>query len=196
MPSTGRLSADVFEELLLRGSEIWRDFTARRSGSFTRVIPADHRDARVALEEQRSRASSFLELGSGTGVITILADLLGFDAYGIEIEPRLVEASKDLAERFGSGATFVEGSFVPLEFRDEIELLDADFLTVSEGNDAYGELGLTIADFDLVYGYPWPGEEDWLAELVHREAGPTTSLMTYSVTDGFQVSPARRALRS
>ena len=133
MPSAGRLSEDVFEELLLLGSEIWRDFTARRGGVFTLVIPADHRDARVALEEQCTRASTFLELGSGPGVITILADLLGFDAYGIEIEPKLVEASRDLAERLGSGATFVEGSFVPLEFRDEIELLDADFLTVSEG---------------------------------------------------------------
>ncbi len=80
-----------------------------------------------------------------------------------------------------------------MEFRDEIELLSADFLTISEGLDAYEQLGLTIADFDLVYGYPWPGEEDWLAELVHREAGPTTSLMMYSVTDGFRVTPARGA---
>lgn len=191
MTSAGRLSEEVFEELLLRGSEIWRDFTASRGGRFTLVIPADQRDARAALEEQSACASSFLELGSGAGVITILADLLGFDAYGIEIEPGLVEASQDLAEHLGSGATFVEGSFVPVEFRDEVELLSGDFVTVSEGADAYDELGLTLRDFDLVYGYPWPGEEDWMVELVRREAGPDTSLMMYSVADGFQVTPAR-----
>ena len=36
------------------------------------------------------RAVSFLEWGSGTGVITIMADMLGFEAYGIEINPALV----------------------------------------------------------------------------------------------------------
>jgi hypothetical protein len=39
-------------------------------------------------------------------VITILADLLGFEAHGIELDPRLVEVAPSLARRHGSRARF------------------------------------------------------------------------------------------
>jgi predicted RNA methylase len=174
------------DDLLLDGARAWRDFLASHQDRYHRFIPADQRDAFVALRDLRNRAHSFLELGSGTGVITIMADLLGFDACGIEIDAELVTTSRDLCESYESHATFVEGSFVPVEYRDEISLLDADFLTVTEGADAYEELGRDIADFDVVYAYPWPGEEDWMEELVRRQAGTHTSLLTYSVREGFQ----------
>ncbi len=176
------------DELLAAADVGWRDFRSARGERFHGFIPADPRDAWEALIRERSTSASFLELGAGMGVIAILADWLGYDAWGIEIVPELVTASRDLAERFDSGARFIEGSFVPPAFRDEIELLSADFLTLTEGADAYDEMGMSLADFDLVYAYPWPGEEDWLAELVRREAGPHTRLLTYSVSDGFVVA--------
>jgi hypothetical protein len=175
------------DEVLRLGAEAWRDFCAERAGEFHRVIPADHALAIEVLREQRAHANTFLELGSATGVIAILADLLGFEAYGVEIEPTLVEVAERLAEEVGSGATFVEGSFVPTEYRDEVDLLESEYLTPTEGADAYGEMGLEIADFDLVYAYPWPGEEDWLIEMVRRFGGPRTSLMIYTVRDGFEI---------
>lgn len=175
------------DEILRLGSEAWRDFCAERSGEFHRVIPADHALAIDVLRDLRERNNTFLELGSATGVITILADLLGYEAYGIEIEPSLVETAERLAEEVGSGAQFVEGSFVPPSYRDEVDLLESDYLTPTEGLDAYDEMGLEIADFDLVYAYPWPGEEDWLVEMVRRFGGPRTTLMIYTVRDGFEV---------
>lgn len=175
------------EETLRLGAEAWRDFCAERAGEFHRVIPADHALAIDVLNDLRDTNNTFLELGSATGVITILADLLGFEAYGIEIEPSLVETAERLAEEVGSGAHFVEGSFVPPSYRDEVDLLESDYLTPTEGLDAYGEMGLEIADFDLVYAYPWPGEEDWLVEMVRRFGGPRTTLMIYTVRDGFEV---------
>lgn len=174
-------------DLLREGHALWRDYCQSRASEFHRVIPADQAAAVDALAAQRPHAHTFLELGSATGVITILADLLGYEAYGIEIEPDLVRAAEDLAARTGSSATFVEGSFVPPDYRDEVHLLESDYLTPVEGADAYDELGLDLADFDLVYAYPWPGEEDWLIELVTRYGGPRTRLMIYTVRDGFEV---------
>lgn len=184
------LAPAVLEHLLRAGAEAWRDFSQAHGGTFHRFIPADYRAAHDLLVRERARSTSFLELGSGFGVVTILADLLGYDAYGIELEPELVDVSTALAEDFESAATFVEGTFVPAAYREEVELLDADFLavTATEGADAYAELGLDLADFDLVYVYPWPGEEQWAAELVARHGGAQTRLMTYSFREGFQVS--------
>lgn len=179
------LDDEMFEELRRQGTLAWSEFSGRRGGAFHRFIPADYDLARHHLHELRGLSNSFVELGSGVGVITILADLLGFDAYGIEIEPELIDVSLDLAEDLHSRATFTEGSFVPQAYRDEIELLSGDFHTVTEGADAYEELGLELADFDLVYAYPWPGEEDWIHELVRRHASPSTLFTTYSSVEGF-----------
>ena len=176
-----------FDDVLRRAMELWHDFCASRDSEFHRVIPADLPSAIEMLQEQRQYGHTFLELGSATGAITILADLIGFEAYGIEIEPALVEVAERFAHEVGSGATFVEGSFVPKEYRDEVSLLEADYMTPTEGADAYAEMGLEIADFDLVYVYPWPGEEEWLIEMLRRFGGERTRLMVYTVRDGYEI---------
>ena len=187
---TGRdrtLTDEVLETLVRDGEVLFDRFTGTSDPAFTNLILADPYGARETLHDLRSRGRSFLELGSGLGIITIIADLLGYDAYGIEIEPRLVDASYRLAESCGSTATFIEGSFVPPGFQEEVDLLDAGAFTVTDGADAYEEMGMTIADFDLVYAYPWPDETEWLHALFHRYAGPAGALLTYSVRDGFEL---------
>src|SRR5438128_1871937 len=42
----------------------------------------------------------FCEWGSGFGVVTCLAAMLDYDAYGIEIEVELVESARQLADDF------------------------------------------------------------------------------------------------
>ena len=120
-----------------------------------------------------------------------MADLLGFEAYGIEIEPWLVDRSIELADQFGSAAIFAEGTFVPLAYQDEIEHLSGDYLTPTNGSYAFDELGLELSDFDLVFAYPWPGDEDWLGELIRRHARADTILLTYDASEGFQVSQTK-----
>lgn len=181
------LTDEVLAAVIRDSAELWEEFRLRRGGNFSHLIPADLAGAASALRDLRPRADSFLELGSGVGSITILADLLGFDAHGIEIEPELIETSRDLAERFGAEPGFAEGSFVPPAYREDLEHQSADFLTLTEGADAYAELGLGLADFDLVYGYPWPGEEDWMREMLHRHGGPDALFLTYSARDGFDL---------
>ena len=173
--------------LIQEGMETWEGFRAQASRRHHLVIPCDYAGAYEALRRLPTHASSFLELGSATGVVTVLADLLGFEAYGIELEPWLVERSIELAQRFESRAVFAEGSFVPEGYRDAVEHLPADFLTPTGGACAYDELGLEFDDFDLFYAYPWPGEEDWLQELVRRHARPGALLLTYDVREGYQL---------
>ncbi len=183
---TPEVPEETLANLIREGSVIRQEFSDLASDRHHLFIPCDHRGAYEVLRELRSRALTFVELGSGAGVVTILADLLGFEAYGIEIEPWLVERSVELAETHGSGATFAEGTFVPPDYQDEIELLSADFLTPTGGAHAFDELGLELSDFDVVFAYPWPGDEDWLEELLRRHARPGAILLTYDVCDGFR----------
>lgn len=189
-----RCTDEVFERLLQRSDAEWEAFSQRRP-AFQRFIQADLRLAREALIEARDAAGGlglrFVELGSGVGSIAILADLLGFDSYGIEVDSELFETSLALSEEFGSKVELVEGSFVPPEFMDSVEHFDDEFPTPIDGADAYAELGLQLADFDVIYLYPWPGEEEWYAELLERFAGTHAKQLTYSHKEGFRLGSAR-----
>ncbi len=182
------LTDDGFDALVRDSAAILDRLSDGPAGMFPALVLADPHGARQLLRDERERRRSFLELGSGFGVITIIADLLGYDAYGIEIEPRLEEESRRLAQRHGSTATFIGGSFVPPDFQEEVELLDAGFHTITAGADAYEEMGMVIGDFDLVYAYTWPDETEWMHALFRRYAGPNAALMSYSVRDGFELT--------
>jgi SAM-dependent methyltransferase len=185
MAELPQIRAAVLDRLIRAGGEAWDELRARTGPRHHLFVPCDQRDAYEALRRLRPRAATFLELGSGAGVVTILADLLGYEAYGIEIDPWLVQRSIQLAEQFDSQATFAEGSFVPEAYQDEAEHLDSERITVTGGACAYDELGLDLADFDLVFGYPWPGEEAWLHTMVQRHARRSAILLTYDSRDGF-----------
>ena len=53
----------------------------------------------------------FLEWGSGIGIVTGLAELLGFEAHGIELNPALADASRLLLADFGLSATIETGDY-------------------------------------------------------------------------------------
>lgn len=190
-PAERHVSDAWLRELLAASDELWEAFRARTTNRYHLVIPCDVLAARPVLAGLRSRASTFLELGSATGAVTLLASRLGYEACGIEIEPWLLERSQELAERFAPEATLVEGTFVPEAFRDEVELLSAERLTPAEGACGYDALGLELDDFDLIYAYPWPGEEEWLLEMVRRHARPDALLLTYDASEGYRLFHAR-----
>jgi protein-L-isoaspartate O-methyltransferase len=54
---------------------------------------------------------SWCEWGSGIGINTGIAALLGFNATGIELDPNLAEASRKLLDAFGLRATIHQGSY-------------------------------------------------------------------------------------
>jgi hypothetical protein len=120
-------------------------------------------------------------------VIAIMADLLGFDACGIELDERLVEVARGLACRHGSGARFAAGSFFPAGYRFSDSEGDARIGTLGYGTPAYAALGRSLADFDVVYGYPWDGEGPILHDLMRRHGAPGARLVMLSGVDGVRV---------
>jgi len=180
-----RTDEALVEDLCAAAHELWRRFEARTPGYHT-YVHADWPAAVAPLRQLKATCHTFLECGSGLGVVTILADLIGFDAYGIELDPWLFARSLELSERFGASATFAQGSFLPAAARDEAAHVSSDFLTVRDGEPAYAELGMTLEDFDVLYAFPWPGEEERFLELA-RAARRDTRVLLYGAADGYQL---------
>jgi SAM-dependent methyltransferase len=154
-------------------------------------VPSDFEQVYHALVAIRSlrlaTGRRFLEWGSGLGVVTCLAEWVGFDAAGIEIESRLVEMAEKLAADHGVAAQFVCGSFLPAGAEPRLDhLSDVAWLT-TEGSDGYEELELEPDDFDLIFAYPWPGEEQVLFDLFADYAAVGALLLTYHGQDGLRL---------
>src|SRR5581483_1641750 len=166
--------------LIAEGREIASAFELDvRQKKWHSFIAADYDVVLRQLLRLRRSGASFLECGSATGVITIMADLLGFDACGIEIDADLVAVARRLADKYESAARFALGSFLPTgyEYRDSTG--DRRLGTLMQGKSAYPQLGRSLEDFDIVFAYPWEGESALLQDLVKRYAGSDAQLLLY-----------------
>jgi hypothetical protein len=131
--------------------------------------------------------SRFCELGSGFGVVAMLAAIRGMESVGIEIEPVLVAQSNDLAVDLDVAAKFFCGSFVP---RDAVGVseLAADILhVVTDVGDVYEEIGLAMDDFDLFFAFPWPGEHAFFEQVFDTCAADGALLLTYRGREGMNL---------
>ncbi|TWU21989.1 hypothetical protein [Novipirellula artificiosorum] len=90
----------------------------------------------------------FCEWGSGFGLATGLANLLGFDAIGIELSPELADASRKLLNRFD------------LEARIECD----DYLQ-------------RIIKADVYFVYSWPSQIAAVERLYCESASPHAKLL-------------------
>jgi len=116
-----------------------------------------------------------------------MADLLGFDASGIELDPSLVQVARELAERTGSKARFAAGSFIPLGWAWSPPGGDGRSGTIGAGTSGYLELGRSLDEYDVVYGYPWSGEEDLMLDLMRAHGREDARLLLYTVEFGTKV---------
>jgi hypothetical protein len=174
--------------LLEEGRTIWSRFDSDvRQQRFHPFMPSDYERVLQALLSLRGPGLRFLEWGSATGVITIMADLLGFEAYGIEIDAELVATARDLAERSESDARFAVGSFLPDGYEWKPDSGDGRLGTIGRGASGYPELGRGLEDFDLVFAFPWEGETPIMHDLMQRRAGSGASLLLYHSKEGIQV---------
>ncbi|MBN2490001.1 MAG: class I SAM-dependent methyltransferase [Planctomycetes bacterium] len=146
-------------------------------------LPSDFTRAWAALrtirETHLAAGDVFCEWGSGFGVVACLAAMLGFDAHGIEIDAELVESARHLAEAHGLEVRFAQGTLVPPggeAFLDAVE----DFAWLQAGGHCgHDELGLDPDEVDVVYAFPWPGEEQVVTGIFERFAGEGALLVTY-----------------
>jgi hypothetical protein len=176
---SGPLPRDVRRFLDEAGSRIER-FQAR--GGSPAFVPSDYAGAygvlRALADAGLARGPLFCEWGSGFGVVAGLAALLGFEASGIEADADLVAAARRLAEDFGLAVEFAHASFIPPGAADRLDFGPYSWLS-DEGGDAAAELGLDADDFDVIFAYPWPDEEDLTADLFREHAGRGAILVTY-----------------
>jgi hypothetical protein len=154
-------------------------------------VPSDFRAAyshlRALASAELTPGNLFCEWGSGFGVVTCLAAMLGYDARGIEIEPCLVDAAQQLADDFDLPVEFVQGSFIPPGGGNLVSPVNGfSWLTTDEGQ-VHQELGLDPEDFDIIFAYPWPDEERTIADLFTQYSKPGALLVTYHDLGGLRL---------
>lgn len=179
-----RLPAAI--EALIRdsGAAQW-NHEKERAGQWSPSVCSDYPAAFAALVALPEKDGLFLEWGSGFGVITLMAAYLGFDACGIERDSDLVAMAEDLASRHGLEASFAPGTFFPDgsdvdPFRDDPTRVDE----IDE--DGYQLLDRDLSEFDVIYAYPWPNEEELFLDLFERGAKAGATLLFNLGPDGIQ----------
>ena len=163
----------------------------QRPAAVPAFVPSDFElvyRAIAAIESARLAAGRrFVEWGSGIGVVACLAEGLGFDAVGIEIETGLVEIAETFADEHGLAAQFASGSFVPPGAEPQLDRLGGVTWLSSSGTNGYEELELEPDDFDVVFAYPWPGEEQVIFDLFADAAAVGALLLTYHGQEGVRL---------
>ena len=169
--------------LIEEGREFWahfdRDVRLHRWHSF---VPSEYDRVLDALVALREPGLPFLEWGSATGVITVMADLLGYEAYGIELDERLVDMAVRTAARYESKAKFVVGSFLPEGYGWHPRNGDGRLGTVGQGASGYLKIGRPLDDFQLVFAYPWSGEEAMMCDLMRVHGAPAAGFLLQRVS--------------
>ncbi|HIG85272.1 MAG TPA: class I SAM-dependent methyltransferase [Verrucomicrobia bacterium] len=129
----------------------------------------------------------YCEWGSGYGVGTCLASLLGYESYGIEIEPSLIEASRKLAEDSNISVTIIERDYMPEGFEcyegsGGAELIRPENYTYQERSElrpGYEGMDADLDEVDIFFIYPWPGEQEFVLEFFQAVAADGTLCLIY-----------------
>lgn len=141
-------------------------------------VMADRALAAV-IEHRLAPGPTFCEWGAGFAVVAGLASLQGLASHAIEIHRDLVDEAERLLRDHGIEVALAQGSLVP-EDGDEIvdELAQQAWLLTGE-HPAYDELDIDVSDIDVVFAYPWPGEEGLIEALFDAFAADGALLLTY-----------------
>src|SRR3989442_10159877 len=109
---------DHVASLIATSSRGWERFFADHDDhQAPRFVPSVPERVFAVLEEVTRRklppTRVFCEWGSGFGTATCLAALLGYEAYGLEIDEELVRRSRVIARRLGIPVTMLCTSLFP-----------------------------------------------------------------------------------
>jgi hypothetical protein len=182
------LPADVRALLCEATQRINRFQRAHRIPGF---VPSDYRRAYHALRALTKgdllAGEHFCEWGSGFGVVACLAAMLGFDAWGIEIEEPLVDAAQQLADDFGLSVEFICGSFIPQGGDSHQDTTEEFAWLTRDESAAHDQLSLGPEDFDVIFAYPWPDEERLTEHLFELHAAVGAVLVTYHECGDFRM---------
>lgn len=185
-----RRRGDV-DTLIRVANERIEDFVATSKGKrIPRFIPSEFDlvfDALVELRPRFGRSKcTFLEWGSGFGVVTGLAAMLGFTAFGVEREIPLVQHARELMKEFDLPVAFGLGDYVPDcmgvvldEDSHAVEVVPPDHPVLHPSGPAYQAMRFLPADADVIFVYPWPSEVEFVKSLFDHVAKEDAILLLY-----------------
>lgn len=165
-------------------------FEAGLDRRFPRYLPSHPKIVHAGLAHLKNsgklRGSLFCEWGSGFGIATCLASLLGFEAFGIEIETELAERSTQLAQDLNIPVEILCTSYLP-EGYEECDGVGGKDLLRPEATSYYDASvdttplydGLDPGEVDLFFVYPWPGQEEFMMDLFEAVAGEDAILLMH-----------------
>ncbi|HBE96141.1 MAG TPA: hypothetical protein DDW68_03075 [Verrucomicrobiales bacterium] len=130
------------------------------------------------------RGNVFCEWGCGFGIATCMASLLGFEAYGIEIETEIADFAVQLASDQNIPVEIICTSYLP-EGYEECEGIGGKDLLPPEATTSGGVPidttpiydGLDPGEVDLFFVYPWPGQEGLMMDLFKAVASEDAILL-------------------
>jgi len=186
----GKIPNDIATMLAEADSRCDDFFDAGLGRRYPRYLPSDPavvHAAMVALKESgHIRGEVFCEWGCGFGVATCMASLIGYEAYGIEIESELAELAIQLAKDLNIPVEILCTSYLP-EGYEECEGVGGKDLLVPEATTSHGESidttpaydGLDPDEVDLFFVYPWPGQEELMMDLFEAVSSDDAILLVY-----------------
>ena len=165
-------------------------FEAGLDRRYPRYLPSNPEKVFAAIttlkESGLLRGDVFCEWGSGFGIATCMASLIGFKSYGIEIEDGLVKLSTQLARDLSIPAEYLCTSYLP-EGYEECEGIGGKDLLPPQATTSGGAIidttplydGLDPGEVDLFFVYPWPGQEEFMMDLFDEIASEDAILLIY-----------------
>jgi hypothetical protein len=185
--------SDQLARLIDTCSRGWERFFADSDDhQAPRFVPSLPEIVFSALEEVTKRNLPrnrvFCEWGSGFGTATCMASLLGYEAYGVEIEEELVWLSRAIARRLGIPVEIICTSMFPEGYdlysgADGAELVRPE--SFRDDNDEerrplrYDGMDIDIAEIGLFFAYPWPEEQELIQALFDAIAAEGAILVAY-----------------
>jgi hypothetical protein len=165
--------SDQVVRLIETYSRGWERFFADHDDQAPRFVPSMSERVFAVLAEVTTRqlppTRVFCEWGSGFGTATCLAALLGYKAYGLEIDEELVRRSRAIARRLGIPVTMLCTSLLPAGYAASSGVNGAALVTPGSVRDhhdtteargplRYDGMEIAIAEIGLFFAYPWPEE--------------------------------------
>ncbi len=153
--------------------------TGSERGAFVgSELPAVDRALSRIQAEGLARGPVFCEWGSGLGGACGVAALHGFTPLGIEIQREFVDSARALAENLSLPMVFAEGTFL-LPGDEDLAGTATLHTELTFDSRAWDEIDLAPSDCDVVFAYPWPGEEAIVDAVFARHASPDALLLTF-----------------
>jgi hypothetical protein len=195
--------SDPVARLIATCSRGWERFFAEHDDDQApRFVPSVPERVWAVLAEVTRRqlppTRVFCEWGSGFGTATCLAALLGYEAYGLEIDAELVRRSRAIARRLGIPVTMLCTSFLPAGYAasaggDGVALVTPASVRAhhdtaeARGPLRYDGMASAIADIGLFFAYPWPEERALMRQLFEAVARVGALLMVYHTDTDIRV---------